>query len=103
MEEEDKTSKMIITVIKKSLENREENHKTTQVDEKNNILVDPLETDNRMEKGTIKRLEETQKRDRRKNEDLQKEPFASHIKRRKWNGAGVLFAMCLIALRICLS
>ena len=53
------------TVVKKSLEKREEeNHKTTQVDEKNSILVDPLETDNRMEEGKIKRLEETQKKKR---------------------------------------
>ena len=46
----------------------------------------------RMEKGTIKRLEETQ--ERRKNEDLQKEPLASHIKRGKWNDA--LYEACKI-------
>ena len=88
MEEENKTPKESSIVFKKSLEKREEeNHKTTQVDEKNNILVDLLETDNRMEEGKIKRLEETQERERRKNEDLQKEPLASHIKRGKWNNA----------------
>ena len=83
------------TVVKKSLEKREEeNHKTSQVDEKNNILVDSLEIDNRMEKGKIKRLEETQKRERRKNEDLQKEPLASHIMKGKWNDA--LYEACKI-------
>ena len=87
MEEENKTPKESSIVFKKSLEGKKENHKTTQVDEKNNILVDPLETDNRKEKGMIKRLEETQKGERRKNEDLQKEPLASHIKRGKWNDA----------------
>ena len=83
------------TVVKKSLEKREEeNHKTSQVDDKNNILVDPLEKDNRIEKGTIERPEETQKRERRKNEDLQKEPLASHIKKGKWNNA--LYEACKI-------
>ena len=67
MEEENKTPKESSIVFKKSLEGREEeNHKTSQVDEKNNILVDPLETDNRKEKGMIKRLEETQKREKKK-------------------------------------
>ena len=95
MEEENKTPKEGSIVFKKSLEKREEqNHKTTQVDEKNNILVDRLETGNRMEKGKIKRLEETQKSERRKNEDLQKEPLASHIKRGKWNNA--LYEACKI-------
>ena len=84
MEEENKTPKESSIVFKKSLE---ENHKTNQVDEKNDFLVVPLETDNRKEKGMIKRLEETQKRERRKNEDLEKEPLASHIKRGKWNNA----------------
>ena len=57
-------------------------------------MVDRLETDNRMEKGMIKRLEETQERERRKNEELQKEPLASHIKRGKWNNA--LYEACKI-------
>ena len=95
MEEENVTSNESSIVFEKSLEKREEeNHKTTQVDVKNNILVDPLGTDNRMEEGKIKRLEETQKRERRKNEDLQKEPLASHIKRGKWNNA--LYEACKI-------
>ena len=54
MEEDNKPPKKIITVIKK------EENKTIQVDEKNNFLVDPLETNNRMEKGMIKRLEEVE-------------------------------------------
>ena len=98
MEEENKTPKESSIFFKKSLEGREkENHKTSQVDGKNNVLVDLLETD----KGTFKRLEEVennfnsllqqereiQERERRKNEDLQKEPLASHIKRGKWNDA----------------
>ena len=59
------------TVVKKSLDKREEeNNKTSQVDEKNDILVDPLETDNRMEKGTTKRLEETQKRKKMKGRSI---------------------------------
>ena len=46
-------------VVKKSLEKREEeNHKA---------------------EGAIKILEETQKIERRKNEDLQKKPLASHL------------------------
>ena len=55
MEEDNKPPKKIITVIRK-----EENNKTTQVVGKNNFLVDPLETNNRMEKGTSKRLEEVE-------------------------------------------
>ena len=71
MEEENKTPKESSIVFKKSIEKREkENHKTSQVDEKNNILVDPLEADNRIEKGKIKRLEETQRRERRVEENL---------------------------------
>ena len=43
MEEENETSNESSIVFKKLLEKREEeNHKTTQVDVKNNILVDPF-------------------------------------------------------------
>ena len=100
MEEENKTPKESSIVFKKSLKRKKENHKTSQVDGKNNILVDLLETDNKKQKRTIKSLEvednfnsllqeerEKQERERRKNEDLQKEPLASHIKRGKWNDA----------------
>ena len=55
MEEDNKPPKKIIPVIRK-----EENNKTTQIDGKNNFLVDPLETNNRMEKGMSKRLEEVE-------------------------------------------
>ena len=58
--EEDKTPKESSIVFKKSLKRKKENHKATQVDEKNNFLVDPLETDNRKEKGMIKRLKEVE-------------------------------------------
>ena len=91
MEEENKTSKESSIVFKKSIENREEdNHKTSQ----NDILVDHLETDIRMEKEKIKRLEGTQKKERRKIEYLQKEPLASHIKKGEWNDA--LYEVCKI-------
>ena len=99
MEEKNKTPKKSSIVFRKPLEKR--NHKASLVDVKNNFLVDPLKTNNRKEKGAIKRLaevedsfnsllqkeRETQKRERRKNVDLQKEPFASHIKKGEWNDA----------------
>ena len=49
MEEENKTPKESSIVFKNSLK-RKENHETTQIDVKNNFLIDPLETDNKMEK-----------------------------------------------------
>ena len=51
------------------------------------VVKKSLKKENHRAEGAIKRLEETQKRERRKNEDLQKEPLASHIKRGEWNDA----------------
>ena len=55
MEEENKTPKESSIVFKKSLKRKKE--KTSQVDGKNNILVDLLETDNKKQKRKIKSLE----------------------------------------------
>ena len=51
------------------------------------VVKKSLEKENHRAEGEIKRFEETQKRERRKNEDLQKEPLASHINRGEWNDA----------------
>ena len=55
------------------------------------VVKKSLEKENHRAEGAIKRLEETQNRERRKNEDLQN---ASHIKRGEWNDA--LFEACKI-------